>query len=273
MFADHHIATGRATLAAEVAGDGDPVVFLHAAICDRRMWRPQLESLGEVCKAIAYDRRGFGKTQAAPENHSAVADLMAVIDALSEGKRAILVGCSQGARVALDAALMHPARVRGLVLIAPTVAGAPVAVYSPAIQPMMIVLKDAESAGDLDRVNSLKARLFLDGPLAFEGRVNGAARMRFLDMHGGVLRSPPAGKSVDDTPAFSRLGEIAIPSLVLWGEFDFPHIQDRSRQTAALMGGIGQQVADTAHLPSIDRPAAISGLLQEFVERCADSAK
>ncbi len=36
---------------------------------------------------------------------SAVADLMAVIDSVAGGAPAVLVGCSQGGRIALDAAL------------------------------------------------------------------------------------------------------------------------------------------------------------------------
>ncbi|MGV8294981.1 alpha/beta fold hydrolase, partial [Pseudomonas aeruginosa] len=87
--------------------------------------------------------------------------LIAVLDAAAGDASAVLVGCSQGARVALDAALMHPARVRGLVLISPTVAGAPEAVLAPAMQALMQSLKAAEAAGDIDRVNALKARLFL----------------------------------------------------------------------------------------------------------------
>ncbi|NMU92171.1 hypothetical protein HGQ98_21260, partial [Achromobacter ruhlandii] len=42
-------------------------------------------------------------------------------------------------------------------------------------------LKGAEAAGDIDRVNALKGRVFLDGPLAAEGRVGGALREQFLD--------------------------------------------------------------------------------------------
>src|SRR3546814_14940726 len=64
MIATHQITSGRARLAVEVAGNGDPVVFLHAAVCDSRMWDAQLDAVGATHKAIAYDRRGFGKTVA-----------------------------------------------------------------------------------------------------------------------------------------------------------------------------------------------------------------
>ena len=222
MISNHRIASGRAALAAEVVGRGDPVVFLHANVADSRMWRAQLDGVGANNKAIAYDRRGFGETRAEREDFSAIADLMAVLDAVASGTPAILVGCSQGGRIALDAALRHPSSVRALVLIAPTVTGAPEAVYPPEIKSLMARQKEAEEAGDLDRVNAIKARLWLDGPLAAEGRVTGEARRLFLDMNGMVLRSPPTGSDVDVAPNFHRLGEISAPSLVIWATSTFP---------------------------------------------------
>jgi pimeloyl-ACP methyl ester carboxylesterase len=268
MTRTHEIRSGRATLAAEVVGSGDPVIFLHANVCDSRMWRAQLDRVGAGNKAIAYDRRGFGKTRAEKEEFSAVADLMAVIDTLADGMPAIVVGCSQGGRVAVDAALRHPSSVRGLVLISPTVTGAPEAIYPPAIEVLMAELKEAERVGDLDRVNAIKAHLFLDGPLQ-QGRVTGEARELFLDMHAIALRSPPIGSDVDVASAFRRLHEISAPALVMCGDLDFPHIQERCRQIAPMMSSASHHVlSGTAHLPSLDRPADVTRLLSAFIDRC-----
>jgi pimeloyl-ACP methyl ester carboxylesterase len=270
MRSNRRIASGRATLAAEVVGSGEPVVFLHAGVCDSRMWRAQLDGVGAAHQAIAYDRRGFGETRAEPEDFSAVADLMAVLDARANGRPAILVGCSQGGGIALDAALRHPSSVRALVLVSPNVTGAPEAVYPPDIRRLMAQLKEAQEAGDLDRVNAMRARLLLDGPLAPEGRVMGEARRLFLDMNGIVLRSPPTGSNLDAAPAFPRLGEITVPSLVICGDLEFPHIQERCRQIAArLANGSCHALTGTAHVPSLDRPADVTGLLAAFIDRCS----
>jgi hypothetical protein len=37
MNPNHRVVSSRATLAATVAGSGDPLVFLHAGVCDSRM--------------------------------------------------------------------------------------------------------------------------------------------------------------------------------------------------------------------------------------------
>ena len=260
-------------LAAQIVGSGEPVVFLHAAVCDSRMWAAQLDGIGRHHRAIAYDRRGFGETRGEKEDFSAVADLMAVIDAAADGRPAILVGCSQGGKVALDAALRHPSRVRALVLIAPSVTGAPDPVFPPQIVALMAQQKQAEQAHDLDRVNALKAHLWLDGPLQREGRVAGEARRLFLDMNGIALRSPPVGSNLDTAPNFDRLGEIGVPSLVVCGDFDFPHIQERCRHMASVMPrASGRVLAGTAHLPSLEKPADVTQLVTAFIDHLSDGS-
>ncbi|MFD4840821.1 alpha/beta fold hydrolase [Achromobacter sp. NPDC058515] len=270
MNAALNVVSGAAVLATEMAGSGAPVVFLHANICDRRMWHAQMQSSATDYQAISYDRRGFGETRAAAENHSAVADLIAVMDATAGAAPAILVGCSQGANIALNAALKHPARVRGLVLISPTVNGAPQAVYTPELREMLARQQQAEASKDLDQLNGIKARLFLDGALAPEGRVTGHVRRLFLEMNAIALAASPAGTPCDDGRAFDRLGEISVPSLVISGKLDFPHIQERARLVANLLPvSQAHTLPDVAHLPGLEQPDIVTGLIKHFVKRCA----
>ena len=141
---------------------------------------------------------------------------------------------------------------------------------TPDIAGLMARVKDAEQAGDLDRVNAIKAHHWLDGPLQPEGRVTGEARRLFLDMNAIALRSPPIGSNLDVAPAFHRLGAISVPSLVIWGDLDFPHIQERCRHIAMTMpNGSGHMLTGTAHLPSLERPAEITNLVAAFIDGCS----
>ncbi len=264
----HRVSSGSASLFVEVVGQGEPVVFLHAAVCDSRMWNRQRDGIGSHYMAIAYDRRGFGNTSAPCEGHSAVADLLAVLDDIAPGRAAVLVGCSQGGGIAIDTALLHPSRVRALVLVAPSVGGAQEPSLSPETRSDLARLKEAENAGDLKRVATIKARLWLDGPLAPEGRVGGEARRLLLEMNATALQLPPPGQSVDAVQAYERLGEIKVPTLVLWGDLDFTHIQQRCRHVAAsVANGSGHVITGTAHLPSLEQPEHMTQAIDDFLAR------
>ena len=264
------VASGRALLAVEAIGEGPPVVFLHSNAGDRREWGGVMASLGLGHQAIAYDRRGFGKTRAQREDHSAVADLFTTLDALTDEAPAVLVGCSMGGKLALDAALRHPARVRGLVLIAPSVAGAPPPDYSPEVAEVMAWARAEEASGNLDRAAAAKAQLWLDGPFVPEGRVGGNARRLFLDAVGIALRAASVGPNLDDTAAYERFAELGIPVLVIQGDLDFPHIAARSRHVAATVpNGTSHVLADVAHLAALERPHEVADLVTDFHNHCS----
>lgn len=271
MIETHTVNSGRAALHAEIRGEGLPVVFLHAAVADTRMWSDQMAAIGSEGKAIAYDRRGFGKTKAEPEDYSSVGDLMTLLDEVGDGKRAILVGCSQGGRVVLDAALEHPTRVSGLILVAPNVTGAPEPKPSPEISQLLAEQAEATKGGDIDRINAVKARLWLDGPLQTEGRVSGRARELLIEMNSIVLGAPPVGTDLDVTtisPAFDRLSEINVPSMMIWGDMDFPHIKERCRIVAdRITNCTSIELTGSAHLPSLDKSNELTAALLEFMGR------
>src|SRR5947207_12987770 len=149
------------------------------------MWRAEVAVLASAgFHAHAYDRRGFGATLHADESWSHAEDLVAVLDNVAGDRASILVGCSLGGALAIDMALAHPRRVRGLVLVGPAISGAPEPTVLPlGIQALVDRMERAEAASDVDAINALEAHAWLDGPLSPEGRVGGAARDLFLAMN------------------------------------------------------------------------------------------
>lgn len=226
-------------------------------MADRRCWHRLTGEIGGTHRPIAYDRRGFGTTTYEPERYSHVDDAVAVLDAAGVGA-AVVVGNSMGGRVALELALAHPGRVAALVLIAPTVRGAP---YDLPLPPAVIRLEDAidaaEEAGDLEQINKLEAHVWLDGPEQPEGRVSGAARALFLDMNRIALAAPDPGPEIEaeaaGPTAWERLGEVAAPAIVAVGEYDMPDTRQVAEGTAArLPGGRFVDLPGVAHLPQLE---------------------
>lgn len=112
-------------LAGEQSGDGSPAVLLHGLTATRRyvvMGSRALQRSGH--RVIAYDARGHGASEPAPEPRGygyerLAADLEALLDALQIERAGALVGASMGAHTALRFAIAHPQRVASLCLITP----------------------------------------------------------------------------------------------------------------------------------------------------------
>lgn len=260
------VQAGSAVLAGERSGSGPALVCLHAGVCDRRMFAAQARDLGNHFEVVRYDRRGFGATRAvdAPFDHGA--DLAAVIEAAGIADP-ILLGCSQGGRVAIDFALAHPGRVRGLILITSAVSGAPGEVLPGDIQALEDALEAAESAGDLAAVNALEAQMWLDGPRSAPGRVSGAKRDLFLAMNRIALAHPALTGEQEAPPAFERLSQLSMPVLLIHGTLDFPHIVARHETMAArIQGARAVTLEDCAHLPSFESPALANTAILTFCQ-------
>ncbi len=220
----------------------------------------------EAYQTIAYDRRGFGETLTPDEPFSHVGDLDRVITHF-DCRRPILIGCSQGGRIAIDYTLAHPGKVAALVLIATAVSGAPQPpAHPPAIAALIAELESAEETGELERVNAIEARLWLDGPQAKENRITGATRQLFLDMNAKALRHPPLTMEQPSPTAIDRLKGIDVPTLAIWGDLDFPHIQQRSHWLAtAITGAKSLIMRGCAHLPSLEQPERLNSAVSDFL--------
>jgi pimeloyl-ACP methyl ester carboxylesterase len=105
-------------------GSGHPVLLIHGfASTWRRNWQETgwMDALARAGhRVIAYDQRGHGESEKRydPEDYAPrrlVEDAVAVLDAAAV-RRAVVMGYSMGARVALEVALRHSTRVRALVL-------------------------------------------------------------------------------------------------------------------------------------------------------------
>ena len=268
------VRSGRAELCVEDSGTAAPaLVCLHAGVADRRMWAPQIDAFGSTHRVIAYDRRGFGETRHEAESFSHVGDLIAVLDD-AQIDSAVLMGCSQGGRIAIDAALAHPSRVRALVLVANAVTGAPESTEPdpPHVQAVVEEYERVEQRGDPAELNQIECRVWLDGPEAAPGRVQGPLRELFLSMNGIALAAPPTGDAVQAPSAWDRLEEIGVPTLVIWGSLDFPHLRRRLIEVARRIPGARASVLDcVAHLPGLELPEEFNSEVEAFLTGASTS--
>jgi pimeloyl-ACP methyl ester carboxylesterase len=114
------IATNGIRVRAAIQGEGPLVVMVHGFPESWYSWRHQMAPLAAAgFTACAIDVRGYGgsdKPQAvdAYTMTNMTADVAGVIDALSPGKPAVVIGHDWGAPIVWMTALLHPTKVRGV---------------------------------------------------------------------------------------------------------------------------------------------------------------
>lgn len=109
------LSDGSTLVAERRSGGGPTVILLHAGVADRRSWAGVADALAAAdLDLVAYDRRGFGETPAAPaeSTFTHLGDLVELLDAL-EVEGAVVVGNSMGGALALDLAATAPDASRG----------------------------------------------------------------------------------------------------------------------------------------------------------------
>jgi pimeloyl-ACP methyl ester carboxylesterase len=256
-----------AELVGERWGTGGPVlVFLHAGVCDRRSWYGVIERLDRGGTVLAYDRRGYGETPPAKGEFSHLDDLKVVLEQVTDAP-VWLVGSSMGGGLALDCALVAPERLAGMVLLSPSVSGAPEDAELDADSLQLVRQLQALTDENLTEANRLQTWLWLDGPAGPEGRVEGTARELALAMNAIILANEvgTGGEDVGGSGvnAWSRLEEIRAATVVAYGERDLPMIVAACGQIAArIPGALLEPLAGMAHLPYLEDPAKVAALVK-----------
>jgi 3-oxoadipate enol-lactonase len=205
-------------------GDGPVLLLLHEGVADARMWDPVWPALTASFRAIRYDVRGYDRSPAATENYTLLADALTVLDHFGV-PTAHLVGCSMGGATAIELALAQPGRVTSLVLLCPGIPG-----YSYPEDPAVEARFDeAAAAGDTEGL----VRLGLEqwGRSGDDPQVTELMRtaMRAWENEEHFQQR--------GEPVYDRLGEIAVPVVLLVGDRDNPGLVASNEAAAERIPG------------------------------------
>jgi pimeloyl-ACP methyl ester carboxylesterase len=237
---------------------GEALVCLHGYTDSWYSFSRLLPLLSSASHAYAPDQRGHGDSERPAGGYTIddlAADAVAFLDAVGAG-RVTLVGHSLGSLVARRVAETRPERVARLVLLG--------AIATP-VNAALVGLRDAVRALE-DPVPEAFVREFqastlhVPVPDPFFARV--VAESRKLPAR--VWRAVAEGFCAFDDA--DRLGRIAAPTLLLWGEADayFPRAE-QERLAAAIPGARLVAYPDTGHCPHWERPERVAADLDAFV--------
>jgi pimeloyl-ACP methyl ester carboxylesterase len=261
------IENGKASLYYEVAGQGEPLVMIHAGVADSRQWENEFTHFAQDFRVLRYDLRGYGKSLPVDEEFTHMSDLVALLDQLNFHAPLVLMGCSLGGSLALDFALEHPSRMKALVMVGSGPSG--LALDVPG-HPKEAEAEQAYKAGDWDLLAELEAEIWFDGSGRPPGQVNREMRRLALEMNRLALshEARRLGKRLPDTrtPAAQRLDQITFPVLVLVGEHDNAYAHAAADYLVEKVPFARKSILqNAAHLANMDHPHRFQSAVRSFL--------
>lgn len=257
---------GGLTLEGSDTGRGPLLLALHGLTATRRYvfhGSRTLERSG--CRVIAYDARGHGESDPAPNpgayRYADYADdAVAVLDAAAD--RAVLVGHSMGAATAVRVALLHPERVAGLVLGAPAHLGRP----ADNLARWDALAHGLETGGPAGMLAALEP-LTVPDEWADSLRtviLQRLSRHRHPQAVADALRATPRSAAFDGLAA---LGEVAAPTLVVGSrdEIDPDHPLAIAQEYARRIPRAELVVEEPGAAPLTWRGGALSRCVLDFL--------
>ena len=240
------------------AGSGPAVLLLHGGLGDSGLWEPVVPFLAERFRTIRSDLRFFGRSVGPAVPWSWQDDALGVLDELGI-ERAALVGLSLGGKLALDIALAHPERLWAVVGVAPGLGGHDGAAYTEE--------HEARYEAAEDKVEAMMEIDFeVWAPLGADERIRKLWRATpdANPLPDGVEPLDPPG-----APAKERLGELAVPTLVVTAAHDPAGFREIGPLVASAAPDARHVELDSDHYLTLREPELLSRVLLEFLAAAA----
>lgn len=255
-------------------GTGPPVILLHGFGGSMWNWEYQYDALAETHRVLIPDLLGSGLSDKPPGQYSPkyLLDFFRnFMDALHI-PRAVLIGNSMGAGLAMGMAIDYPERVERLVLISGLPPNLKESVTSPKYRqfmyhrpPLWLAKLGNWVVGRSTTEQLLQEIIFrqeLITPLVIERSFQNRRRGGLLEPLYALL------DHIDDWEAQygRRVNEISHRTLVLWGEHDrvFPP-EVGERLTTQLPHATWRMVPESGHLPQWEQPDVVNQAIRHFL--------
>jgi pimeloyl-ACP methyl ester carboxylesterase len=256
------IDVGEHRIAYERAGRGAPLVLLHGALSDARVWRPQIEGLAGEFELTAWDAPGAGRSSdpSPPFGLDAWADALAdFLEAIDVGPAHVL-GLSFGGSLALELYRRRPGAVRSLIL-ADSYAG----------------WKGSLSEAEVEQRKEMALRTSRMPPDELIERwlpellTGGATPERVEELKAIMSDTHPAGlRLLAEAMAAADLRDvlprIEVPTLLLWGEQDERSpLRVAEAMRESIPGAELVTIPGAGHDSNVEQPERFTAAVRSFL--------
>ena len=243
----------------EVAGEGYPLVLMHANPFDRRMFLYQVAHFSNYCRVINIDLRAYGYSDK-PATPITMTDLCEDVVAVcrQEGaSEAIFAGVSVGGVMGLQLGLDHPEIFKALILVG--CSSQPGDRYQGRIDGYMqqgvgqFHIQHLTDLVSKDFPQSKLGKYLLGMHTEMDSRLSAAAIAEIFH-------------ALQNRDLTARLTELKMPVLIMNGEFD--NSLKRSRAMSMKIAGAEHHVIPGAgHACCLEDPATFDEIVLRFLRK------
>ena len=242
-------------------GTGPPLVLVHGAACDSRLWQPQLTALSDEFTVLAWDEPGAGHSSDVPQDFG-LADyagcLAAVVEVVGLGP-AHIAGLSWGGTVALELYRRRPDLVRTLIL-ADTYAGWKGSLPPDEVRARLAGVEEMLAAPSHEFDATLPGLFAGDPPAEFVPlleRIEADVRPESMWTQLSLMA---------EADLRDLLPNVAVPTLLLWGDQD-------ARSPLSVAHQFEQAIPDTqlvvipdcGHVSNLQQADAFNEAIHDFL--------
>lgn len=243
-------------------GTGPTVLLLHGLLMDRSMWDAQIDELKDRYRLVAIDAPGHGESAGVALGFDfwRHADMVAGICDQLQIDAAYWCGQSMGGFTSIRAAMSHPKRVRGLILIdtqAHEEDRDKLAQYEAFLQ---VALADGVSE---DLATILLTLLFSGTYAAKPESEIWRKKMMAADME---AEHATVRAVFDRDDVHDRLGEIRCPAVVIHGLEDIAIEPERGEDLARALGAPYVPIGSAGHASPVEEPDPVTAAIRGFLD-------
>jgi pimeloyl-ACP methyl ester carboxylesterase len=244
----------------ERVGQGPPLIFVHGAAEDSRIWRPQLDDLADEFTVVAWDEPGAGRSSDLPEGFELAdfADCLAALIETLERRPAHIAGLSWGGTVVLELYRRHPELVATLIMI-DTYAGWKGSLPAQEVQARLAGARQMLAAPPEEFDPTLPGLFANDPPPRF---------VRLLAAISADVRPATLGRQLTlmaEADQCDLLPRINVPTLLIWGEHDARSPLSVARQFDEAIPDTELVVIEGAgHISNLEQPERVNQAVRQF---------
>jgi 3-oxoadipate enol-lactonase len=239
--------------------EGAPVVVLANSLgTDARIWDGVIALLAEAYRVISYDKRGHGLSDIPEGDYTLddhLDDLFGLVDHLGIGRFA-LGGVSIGGLITQGAALRAPERLTAIVICNSAAKSGDQAFWTARMQAVL-------DNGVASIADGIMERWF--SPQFRAERTEELAGWRNMFLRCDAKGYAATCATLRDADLRESVGSITLPTLLVAGEQDLAMPVAQVQATAEAISGSRFEIfPGVGHIPSIEAPDKLAGLMLEF---------